>query len=244
VAPYISKIGVCMAGKNKKEEKRKSDDSVNSVVSELEKDMFSLKFYPVAVDEKTKDEAVAKIKERYKKGNETVRQLVLYMLHESIAEFFEFRIMHNFEYMKNKNPNAEPARMRIEIYKKMFNYNTSIEGITAMIGVAGELEGDDSAKLLTYHYARLCSWESEASIMMRNAIIDALGKSDSLYGFSALMEYAKNTDNEKTYHRLVRALGRWSEKLSKIKMPDAKKRIYLEKLRNILAKEFRGRHYG
>ena len=224
--------------------KKKSDDSVNSVVNELEKNMFSLKFYPVAVDEKTKDEAVKEIKRRYSTGNETVKQLVLYMLHESIAEFFEFRIVHTFDYMKTKNPNLEPARMRMEIYKKMFNYNTSIEGIISIVGVVSELEGDDSAKLLTYHYARLCTWESEASIVMRNAIIDALGKCDSLYGFNALLEYAKNTDNEKTYNRLVRALENWDEKLSKMKISDVKKKKYTEKLRNILTKEFRGRHYG
>ncbi len=225
--------------------KKKHDESVNSVVKELEKNIFSLKFYPVAVDEETKDDAVEEIRKRYAKGNETVRQLILYMLHESICEFFEFRIVHNFEYMKNKNPNLEPGRMRMEIYKKMFNYNTSIEGIMEIISVVGSLGGgDDSAKLLTYHYARFCAWESEASMLLRNSIIDVLGETESLYALNALLEYAKNTDNERTYNRLVKALDVWNEKIPKIKMSDSKRKKYLQKLKNILAREFGGRHYG
>lgn len=233
-----------MAGK-KKEEKTKSDDSVNSVVKELDKNIFAIKFYPVAVDEEAKNEAIQEIKEKYEKGNETVRQLILYMLHENISEFIEFRVVHNFDYMKNKNPNLEPGRTRMEIYKKMFNYNTSIEGIMEIIKVVGKLgKEDDAAKLLTYHYARLCAWESEASILLRNSIIETLGKSDSLYALNALLEYAKNTDNEKTLSRLVKALGGWEEKISGMKMSDPKRKKLREKLRTVVAREFRGRHYG
>ena len=232
-------------GKKKEDKSKGSDQSVNSVVKELEKNIFSIKFYPVAVDEETKEEAVKYLKKTYKEGNETVKQLILYMLHENISEFSEFRFVHNFEYMKMKNPSVEPAKLRMDIYKKMFNYNTSIEGIMELVSILGSLGGeDDSVKVLTYHYARLCAWESEASIMLRNSIIGALGESESSYALKTLLEYARNTDNEKTYHRLAMALEKWSEKLPNIKMPDSKRKKFRKTLTNVLAREFGGRHYG
>lgn len=232
--------------KKKKEEKSKEgDQSVNSVVKEIEKNIFSIKFYPVAVDEEAKDEAVKFIKKTYAGGNETVRQLLLYMLHENISSFSEFRIVHNYDFMRTKKPEIEPARVRIDIYKKMFNYNTSMEGIIELVHILGSLEGgDDAAKVLTYHYARLCAWESESSVVLRNAIIEALGESKSTYALDALVEYAKNTDNERTFGRLTRALEKWEGRLAHIKIADSKKRKYRSTLKNLLSREFGGRHYG
>lgn len=235
----------------KKEEKKTEkigkveDKSVSSVVKDIERNMFSVKFYPVAVDEETKDEAVKFIKKTYAEGNETVRQLLLYMIHENISEFFEFRIAHTFDFMKSKHPDVEPARIRMNVYKKMFNYNTSIEGIMELISILSSLrEGDDSAKLLTYHYARACAWESESSVLLRNAIIEALGESESPYALNALLHYAKNTDNERTFNRLLSALEKWDKKLATAKIPDSKKKKFGGMLKNILASKFRGRHYG
>jgi len=232
-----------MVEKKKKEEKK--DETVNSAVKELEKNMFSIRFYPVAVDEQTKEDAIKNIKRIYKEGNETVRQLLLFMLHENISEFIEFRVVHNFEFMKNKNPDADPTRLRMDIYKKMFNYNTSIEGIMEIISILGSLdEGNDSAKVLTYHYARLCAWESEASMLLRNAIIETLGKSSSTYALDALIKYANNTDNERTFNRLSRALEKWEGRLEGIKMPDSKKSRYRKDLKEVLTSKFGGSHYG
>ncbi|NYZ77027.1 hypothetical protein H0O02_01800 [Candidatus Micrarchaeota archaeon] len=221
------------------------NESVDAVVKELEKNIFSIKFYPVAVDEHAKDEAVMHVRKAYNEGNETVRQIVLFMLHEAIAEFSEFRTVHNFEYMRMKNPAVEPAQARIEVYKKMFNYNTSIEGVMELVSMLGSLRGgDDSAKVLTYHYARLCTWESEASVLLRNAVITALGESKSPYALNALMEYAKNTDNEKTFGRLLQALEKWDEKLQKAEMAEPKRKKIAKELKAILAMGFKGGHYG
>jgi len=247
VAPSIFKMINMTEEKaeEKKAEKIPEDSkSIDEVVKELDKSIFSIKFYPVAVDERTKDEAIMHIQKVYNESNETVRQIVLFMLHEAIAEFLEFRTMHTFEYMRTKNPTAEPAQARIEVYKKMFNYNTSIEGIMELIALLGRFNGDDAAKLLTYHYARLCAWESEGSILLRNAVITALGESKSLYALNALIQYAKNTDNEKTFGRLLQALERWEEKLPRAAISDSKKKKFAKELRTILAIGFKGGHYG
>jgi hypothetical protein len=224
--------------------KKKETKTMESLVKEVEKNIFSIKFYPVAVKKEDKDEAVANIKRTYREGNETARQLLLYMIHENISEFMEFKIAHTFEYMKARNPQAEASQLRMNVYKKMFNYNTSLEGIVELLELLTEFEGDDSAKLLTYHYSRFCTMESEANIVLRNSVIEALGKSASPYALTALLKYAKNTDNERTLQRIVSALSQWDEKIDKVKMPAAEKKKLRKKLKDVLTKELRVSHYG
>ncbi len=223
---------------------KKSGKTMDSLVKEIEKNIFSIRFYPVAVNKESKDDAIANIKRIYNEGNETGRQLLLYMIHENISEFMEFKIAHTFEFMKARNPRAEPSQLRMDVYKKMFNYNTSIEGIIELLDVLTEFEGDDAAKLLTYHYSRFCTMESETNIVLRNAVIEALGKSKSPYALTSLLEYARNTDNEKTVQRIVSSLSEWNEKLDKTKMPAAEKKNLKKRLKDILTKELRVSHYG
>ncbi len=230
-----------MVAKKKKEEKGKT---MESLVKEIEKNIFSIRFYPVAVNRETKEEAVGNIKKIYNEGNETGRQLLLYMIHENISEFMELKISHTFEFMKARNPQAEPSQLRMNVYKKMFNYNTSLEGIMELLDLLHEFEGDDAAKLLTYHYSRFCAMESEANIVLRNAALEALGKSKSPYALNALLEYARNTDNEKTLQRIVSALTSWEEKIDKIKMPAAEKKKLKSRLSDVLTKELKVSHYG
>ncbi len=225
----------------KKEEKEKT---MESLVKEIEKNIFSIKFYPVAVEEEVKDEAVTNIKKIYQEGNETARQLLLYMIHEDISQFMEFKTAHTFEYMKSRNPQSDPAKLRMDVYKKMFNYNTSLEGVIELIRILGELDGDDTAKLLTYHYSRFCSWESEASFQLRNAVIDSLGESKSPYALNALLEFSKYTDNERTLSRILSAMALWEEKLEKIKIPPSRKKKLKKRLRDFKMKELKEAHYG
>jgi len=227
-----------------KENKKKDDKTMESLVKEIEKSLFSVKFYPVAVDREAKDDAVSKLREIYKKGNETGRQVLLYMIHENISEAVEFRMPHTFEYMKSRNPHGDPSQLRMNVYKKMFNYNTSLEGVIELLGLLGELEGEDAAKLLTYHYTRFCSMESEANMVLRNSALEALGESKSPYALKALLEYARNSDNEKTVQRLASALSKWDEKLEGIRMPAAEKKALRKKLKEFLTKELRVTHYG
>ncbi len=227
-----------------KEEKKKEDKTMESLVKEIEKNLFSVKFYPVAVDKEAKDEAVSKLKEIYKKGNETGRQVLLYMIHENISEAVEFKIPHTFEYMKSRNPHGEAGQLRMNVYKKMFNYNTSLEGVMELLGILGEFEGEDAAKLLTYHYTRFCSMESEANISLRNSALEALGESKSPYALKALLEYGRNSDNEKTVQRIASALSKWDEKLDGIKMPAPEKKALRKKLKEVITKELRISHYG
>ena len=113
-----------------------------AVLKDIEKAMFAIRFYPVAVDEKAKNEAIEKLIAIYSKGNDTVRQLVLYMIHDAVAKSAEFRVMHTQEGMKVKNPNQDANQLRMGVYRAVFNYNTSIEGTCDLIRLLGRLNNE------------------------------------------------------------------------------------------------------
>lgn len=223
---------------------KKQDKGMAETVKQIEKALFALKFYPVAVDERSKEEAKARLQDIYEKGNDTIRQLVLYMVHENMAEASNFKVMHTNEFFKMKSPESDQSKTRMKVYRAIFNHNTSLEGITELAGLLGRLNSDDSAKLLTYHFSYLCTSENEASHMLRAAIIEALGETDSLYALHALLEYARNTDNERTFHRIVGALMEWEEKLEKLELKPKKREELRMKLREVVTRELSGSHYG
>ncbi len=217
---------------------------MQAAIKEIEGALFSVKFYPVAVDGKSKTEAVAKLEGVYARGNDAVKQLLLYMVHELIATSVDLKVMHTYEYFKMKNPAQDPAQIRVQVYRAMFNYNTSLEGLVEVVRMLGRLKGDDSAKLLTYHFSHLCSVENEASHMLRAAILEALGESESRYALSALLEYAQYTDNERTFNRVVSALTDWEEKVGTMQIPESEKEHIRGRLKEIITSDFGGSHYG
>ncbi|MDD5171849.1 MAG: hypothetical protein PHF60_02320 [Candidatus ainarchaeum sp.] len=215
-----------------------------AVLKEIEGALFALKFYPVAVKEEAKDEAAVKLRDIYAKGNETVRQMLLYMIHEVLATSAELKIMHTHEYFKMKNPGVEPSQLRVNVYRAMFNYNTSLEGLTELIRLLGSFKGsDDAIKVLTYHFSHLASAENEAHHILRGAILETLGDSESKYAFYSLLDYARYTDNERTFNRVVSALTKWETKLEKLDVPEHRKHELRLKLKEIITSDFGGSHY-
>jgi len=218
---------------------------LTATVKEIEKALFEIKFYPVAVNEESKNAAVERLTKIYNGGDETIRQLVIYMVHESLAHSAELRVMHNFDFFKMKNPAQDPAQLRINVYRAIFNYNTSIEGLCELIRLLGQLRGsDDAAKLLTYHFAYLSTMENEANHMLRAAIIDALGKSESRYALKALLEYAHYSDSDRTFSRVVSALAVWDKKMDKVKIPQKEKEALRNRLQEVMTRELGSGHYG
>ena len=226
-------------------EQQKLQDEMNATIKEIENAMYALKFYPVAVNEDSKNKAVEKLEEVYNKGNETVRQLLLYMIHENLATSIELKMMRTFEFFKMKSPNLDPAQLRINVYRAMFNYHTSMEGIIEMVKLLGRLKGgDDAVKLLTHHFSHLCTYESEANHILRAAILDALGHAESLYALRALMDYANYSDNDRTYGRVVNALLEWDKKLDKTKLGEPEKNTIRTKMKEYMSRESSESHYG
>jgi hypothetical protein len=226
--------------------KKKSDEQkkVEAAVKNIEKAVFAIRFYPVAVDEEAKKKAMEDLVEIHNKGNDTIRQMVLYMVHENLSKASEFKITHTFDYFKSKSPMTEPSKLRMKVYRAMFNYNTSIEGTSDLIRLLSRLEGNDAAKLLTYHYSRAITHENECNHILRAAIIEALGKSESQYALKALLEYAKYSESERTLNRLLGALIEWENKIDKLKISKKQKESLKAELHEVMAKEPGGMHYG
>ncbi|NYZ73635.1 hypothetical protein H0O00_00675 [Candidatus Micrarchaeota archaeon] len=227
-----------------KPEKTEEQQKMMATLKDIENALFALKFYPVAVKEQAKDEAMAKLMDIYAKGNETVRQMLLYMIHEVLATSAELKIMHTLDYFKMKNPGVDPSQLRVNVYRAIFNYNTSLEGLTEIIRLLGRFKGsDDAIKVLTYHFAHLASTENEAHHILRGAILETLGESESKYAFYALLDYAHYTDNERTFNRVVSALTKWEDRLEKLDVPKQRKDELREKIKEIITSDFGGSHY-
>lgn len=222
----------------------KKDEETNRIVKELEQTFFTLKFYPVAVKESGKDEAIEKIRNIYKNEDETVKQLVLYMVHEALAQSAELKTMHNFDFFRRKFPNAEPAQIRINVYRSMFNYNFALEGMIELIKLLATLPGDDAIKVLSYHFSFLAAIEVEGAHILRNAIIEALGDSDSEYALRCLLQYAKYTDNERMLQRIAVSLAKWDQKIEELALSRREKDKLKVSLQQVLTLEFGDSHYG
>ena len=228
--------------KGKKEAKHPGE--MGAIVKDIESALFSVKFYPVAVNEEKKDWAVGKLIEIYKKGDENVRQLLMYMIHETLSTTSDLKFVKNYEYFRARTPNKESTQIRVNVYRAMFNYNTSLEGYVEFIKLLGQMNGgDDAAKILTYHYSQLCTQENEASHVLRNAILDSLGDSESGYALNALLDYARYT-NERVLHRILASLAQWDEKIEELKVSAEQKKKLRSRLQEVMTRELVGRQYG
>lgn len=244
---------IIVTGRRKKEKKKETkqqpknrEELMSMTVKELEKAFYSVRFYPVAVKEDAKNDGIRKIREMYEEGDDAVKQLMLYMTHEYLSSILQFKIMHNFEFFKSKNPKIEPGQLRMDVYRGMFNYNTSMEGIIEILKLLGELKGnaDDAAKVLTYHFTFLGTGESEANRVLRNTIIEALGNSQSKYALKSLIDYAKYSDDHMLLSRIAEALEKWDNKIDDLQIPVKEKKDLKKEMKGVLVRDKPARHYG
>ncbi len=220
------------------------DEKHAAVLKQINDAFFAFHFYPVAVKKDAKEDAVKKIKELYATGDEPVRQLILYQFHEHLSKIDELKVMHNYEFFRRQKPDTDPSQLRMQVYRAIFNYHYSLEGLLEFIKVLGELEGDDAAKLLTYHFSFLSAIENEASHVLRAAILDTLAQSKSLYALHALLSYAKFVSSERLLGRILPALAAWNQRLVTLDIPAEKKAELQKSISDMLTIEFGDSHYG
>jgi len=233
-------------GKTDHKTDSKTDLLLQENLQKLEKAFFSIKFYPVAVKEKDMKDAISEIHKLYSAGDEPTKQMVIYFIHDFLSASVQLKFMQNQEFFQMKNRNSDLGQVRMDVYRAMFNYNTSLEGLIAMIGLLASLDSgnSDNVKLLTYHYSHLSTIENEASRTLRNAILDALGECDSEYALNALLNYAKYTDDERILNRLAASLSVWMKKIEELKISEKDRRRISSKLQQVLSKELGSSHYG
>ncbi len=221
------------------EEKRRA------LIQEVEESLSKIRLYPVACTEEGKDQSISALKKIYADGDESMRQIILYLLHETISQFSDYRAPKNLDYFKKRFPQNDQAQNRMNVYRGMFNYPTSIEGIMEMISLISTFGDAQSAKLLTHEFSFLCSFDgSEGARMLRNSVADALGDCDSPYALKCLINYAKTVESESLAGRIASSLMKWKDKLEKAQIPAKQKDAFHKEISEILMIEKEGRHYS
>jgi len=224
--------------------KKASEAKTASIFREIDKSVAAIILYPISSKEEAKNAAMDNLVKIFSKGNDAVRQHLLSVIQENVAQVYDMKVIQTYEVCKTKNPKAAPGAIKAGVYRSIFDYNSSTEGIVELIGLLGEFKGHEAAKLLTRLFSHFCSVDSEANRMLRNAVIEALGDSNSSYALNALLEYARLTDNDKLFGRLVSALAVWSEKIDSLDLPAEEKLELKEELKFLMAKEEKPTQYG
>ncbi|MFA5050253.1 MAG: hypothetical protein WC501_04565 [Candidatus Micrarchaeia archaeon] len=213
----------------------KIDPELAKDLEELNKMFLTIGFYPVAADITKRDEAKNSIIQKYNKGGDVIKQNIVHLIFENLTQFWDFRVPFNFGFFKSKFPNEEPKKLKLSTYRAIFNFYSSIEGSIFLISLLGELKDTTSAKLLTHLFNYYSAFDSERFRMLRIAIIDALGESDSDYAIRTLITYANNTDSDRLTHKIFSVLMKWDEKIDSFKWESSEKRKIKKSLNELIS---------
>ncbi|MBN2478289.1 hypothetical protein JXB01_03300 [Candidatus Micrarchaeota archaeon] len=233
----VKKVKKTAGRKSKKEKKKESPESRSQmVIKDITDTFYKFRFYPVALkDFEEKENAKKHLVGMYREGDEYVKQSLLYLCHEGILQYFPYKHPPNFDFHKARMPEADAAKVRFGVYRTMFNFNSSLEGVLEIIGLLGELNDQSSAKALTHLFSFFSCHENESSRVIRNAIIDAMGKTNSVYSFRALISYAKVIESERLFSRIINSLLNWEEKINRLEISREEKTKMRKELAEILS---------
>ncbi|MBD3397597.1 hypothetical protein GF412_00485 [Candidatus Micrarchaeota archaeon] len=195
-----------------------------SLMEPAERGMIEFFLYPVAKNRGEKEAAKKVIVESYIRGDEVVKQFILFLAHEQLSRAAGVKTMHNFShYRKMMGKESKAGEVRKAVYRTVFNYTTSLEGLSELLLFLGELGDDAAAKLITYHLSYYTSLETPALQMLRNSAIESLSECSSPYALEALLNYAKYSEKGE---RALYALKKWDEKLGETEISEEEKRKY------------------
>jgi len=199
-----------------------------SLMAPAERGMIEFFLYPVAKNRMDREAAKKVMVESYIRGDEVVKQFILFLAHEQLSRAAGMKAMHNFSHYRKmlpKDTNGETIRKAV--YRSIFNYTTSIEGLIGLIEFLGELGDTGAAKLLSYHLSYYASMDSPALQILRNATLDALMHCDSPYALETLLGYAKYGERN---DRALYAIRGWEKKLPKSDLSAEEKKFYAKQI--------------
>jgi hypothetical protein len=227
--------------KNVKEVDKKLVEWRKSLMAPAERAMIEFFHYPVAKNRGEKQAAKKVIIESYLKGDDVVKQFIIFLIHEQLSRAAGLRAMHNFAHFRKSMPKETgPGDVRKAVYRTMFNYTTSLEGLTELIEFLGELGDEGAAKLLSYHLSYYSSMDNSAHAILRNSVADALSECSCTYALDVLISQAKYGDRP---GRAIYALSKWEKKLPKAKLTEKEKKEYSKEIAKIMGKKERHEYY-
>jgi len=201
---------------------------------ELNKLFTSIKYYPVALEESKKDSTLATLLEKYKKGEDFYKQTFLYIAYETLVQFSDYREPRNYGFYQKINPQEKAQRLKLNVYRTMFDYSSSLEGMLEIISLLGKIHDVPSAKLLTHVFMYYGSRDTLNFKILRTAVIGALGESNSLYALKSLLSYIKHVDSEDILNRVIDAIIKWDEKIGMLGLPEKDTQKLKKELKEIL----------
>lgn len=212
-------------------------------MKEAESALGMINSYPVLRGRAEVEAAKRQIIESYSKGDDVVKQFILFIIHEHLSKAANMRVVENFEFFRRiMGEKAEPLEVRKNVYRAMFNYSGSLEGSVELIFLLGEIGDTGAAKVISRHLAFYMSGEQQGLQMLRNAAVEALEECESLYALDVLLSYAKYADKNE---RFVFALRGWEEKVRKSKLGSDEKGEYFSAINELMmVRKERDVHYG
>ena len=131
------------------------------------------------------------------------------------------------------------GEVRKAVYRSMFNYTTSTEGVSELLSLLGEIGDNGAAKLISYHLSYYSIYDGPAMQALRNASMDALKNCHSHYALEVLLNYAKYSERNE---RAIYALGEWKSKLEHTKMSAEEKKMYKKQIDELLVTGGKEKH--
>jgi len=171
--------------------------------------------YPVITKREDMLNAKKELVKAYKTGSTNIQQSILYICHNFLFELDDIRQPQSTGIIKRREQIKDDAKLRISTYQKMFNYNTSFEGIHEVINLLALLDDAPSAKILTHLFSHTLTIEVEGYRMLRNDVLGALKEMTNKYAIKALIYYHSVSASEYLSDRIAQALKIWRQKLDK-----------------------------
>ena len=224
-----------------KKEKKLIDER-GRLMKEGDRALSALLTYPVLRKREELEENRKKLLSIYRKGDAVVKQFLLFVIHEQLSRAAEMKVMQNFAFFKRiKGEAASVVDVRRAVYRSMFNYTTSLEGLAYLLSILGEIGDDYASKVLSHHLSYYMAMEAPSLQMLRNSAIEALVECNSLYALDALLSYAKYSEKN---DRFLFALSEWERKLLEMKIPQKTRDEYIEEIHSlILGEHEKSAHY-
>ena len=223
--------------KNKEGEKNESsppaqpqlDQKTMEKIKEIDRLIVTIYNYPVFTDYRKKEEAKEAIIEIYKKGDQSIKNTILFILHEKLCAAKEYRDFHNFEGMRARYKDEDANKVRQRIFRNIFDYAGSLDGIFETFELLGKFDDVFSIKLLSYHLSRYMLVNSFETQILSEKVLTILGGSNNTYALRILLSIAPFAyEREKLLPIMIDALSLWAEKIDKIKI-DRKEKKELKK---------------
>ncbi|RME80117.1 MAG: hypothetical protein D6769_00410 [Methanobacteriota archaeon] len=222
-----------MASKQDKYEKSKQ--AINELLTVISS-------YPVATTWANREKAKKSLLEIYKKGDHTTKGMLLAYVNEKLTNARDFRDFMSIGMLKEKGIDANLT----EISKRIFDYSSSIEGISFFLSFLAEIDDELALKLLSFHLARYIASSTFDARVLSNKVVKELGNCNNIYALHILLAVAEAGEGKEFFQMNIgRALKKWSRKVNKVKASKKELTILSNKLDELLTVEVgdAGREY-